>query len=108
MARAMVLLLVSLCLEGSAVAALGADESLAILPGKFTLNGSAARQFLLVEKSRGQQFVGQVTNDLAFSSSDTNVVRIEAGMVSPVTNGAATLRATVGNQVATTEVTVAD
>ena len=41
MARAMVLLLVSLCLEGSAVAALGADESLAILPGKFTLNGSA-------------------------------------------------------------------
>src|SRR5437879_3886377 len=104
MAKATVLLLVSLCLRGLAAGALGADEALVILPGKFTLNGPAARQFLLVEKVRGQQFIGQVTNDLAFSSSDTNVVRIEAGVALPVTNGAVTLRATVRNQVATAEV----
>ena len=83
-----------------------AKESIVILPGKFKLNGTAAQQGLLVEQFRDHHYVGQVTNDLTFSSSDTNVVTIKEGVAMPVRNGTATIRAKWGNQTATAEATV--
>ena len=53
---------------------------------------------MIVEKFCDNQFVGQVTNGISFSSSDTNIVRIEANEILPVEDGAATIRAKVGGQ----------
>ncbi|MDB6113026.1 MAG: hypothetical protein JWR69_4776 [Pedosphaera sp.] len=83
-----------------------AAESIAILPGKFKLSGTAARQSLLVERFKGPLFGGQVTNGVVFSSSDTNVLKIEAGVALPVKNGVVTIRAQVGRQTAVAEVSV--
>jgi hypothetical protein len=85
---------------------LQAAESITILPGKFKLSGTAARQLLLVERFKDQLFLGQVTNGIVFSSSDTNVLKIEAGVALPLKNGAATIRARVGRQTAVAEVSV--
>jgi len=78
------------------------------VPAKFALNGSAARQQLLVEKFQDQQFVGQITNGVMFSSSDSNLVKIENGVALPVADGTVTIRAKVDNRVATAQVTVTD
>ena len=42
--------------------AIRAADSLAILPGNFTLSGPAARQTLLLERGDGKHFTGQVTS----------------------------------------------
>lgn len=83
-----------------------AAESIAILPGNFTLSGSAARQRLMVEEIKDTLFAGQVTNGVAFSSSDASVLKIEKGLASPLKNGTVTLKAVVGKQTATATVTV--
>src|SRR6266542_4439557 len=85
-----------------------AADSLVIVPAKFALNGSAARQQLLVEQFADEQFVGQITNAVMFSSSDTNLVRIENDVALPVANGTATIRAKLDNRVATAQVKVTD
>ena len=83
-----------------------AGESLTIIPAKFTLSGSAARQQLLLEHVEGKQFVGQVTEDIAFTSSNSKIVQIVEGAAVPVGNGTATLTARHGKRTATTQVTV--
>src|SRR5439155_7477761 len=55
---------------------------------------------------RGDQFVGQITNGLELSSSDSSVVRIEHGAAVPLKNGTATIRAKAGKDTAMTAVTV--
>ena len=69
----------------------GVAEQLAILPSDIVLTGPEAQQKLLVERIRDGQFVGQVINQIEFSSSDPAVVRIEKGVAMPVKNGAATI-----------------
>src|SRR6266853_4806005 len=81
-------------------------EQLAILPSDIVLTGPEARQKLLIERIRDGQFIGQVTNQIEFSSSDPAVVRIEKGVAMPVKNGAATIVAKAGKQSATGRVTV--
>jgi hypothetical protein len=96
----------SLCLgaltAGSAIAA----ESLVIIPQKFTLTGQSAHQLLVIEKLHDKQFVGQITNDISFVSSDPKVLKIENGVALPVTNGKATIAAKIGKRTAKAEVTV--
>ena len=89
-----------------AVNTLQAAESIAILPGNFTLSGSAARQRLLVEHFKDNMFAGQITNGITFNSSDTNILKIDNDLALPLKNGAVTIRATVGKQTATAKVTV--
>ena len=84
----------------------GGAETVALLPAKFILNGPAARQQLLFERLDGNHFVGQVTNEVSFSSSRPDIVRIESGFAFPLTNGAATLVARAGDQEAWAEVSV--
>ncbi len=82
-------------------------EELQLLPGDFTLTGSAARQSLVLESFDGRNATGPVTNDVTFISSDPAVVRIEDGVALPVADGAATITATVGERSASLEATVA-
>ena len=81
-------------------------ESLVILPPKFTLTGTQARQTLLAERFADGHFAGQLTDGITFSSSDPNVVRIEKGTALPVGDGRATVSVVLGERRATAEVTV--
>jgi len=82
-------------------------ENSAILPLKFELRGPAARQQLLLEQKRDNQFAGQITDEVTFKSSDPKVLRIEGDVALPVTNGAATVTAKSRDISATAEVVVA-
>ena len=83
-----------------------ASESLAILPAKFKLSGTAARQQLLVERLKDNLFVGQVTNGVSFTSSDPAVLKIENGLALPLKNGTVKIEAKVGRKTAIAEVAV--
>jgi hypothetical protein len=88
--------------------ALAAAEpaTLEIIPKKLVLHGAAARQRLLLELWRGNNYRGQITNGLVFESSDSRIVKITNGVAFPVANGVAKLLAKAGGQTATAEVTV--
>ncbi|HEU0038291.1 MAG TPA: DUF1549 domain-containing protein, partial [Verrucomicrobiae bacterium] len=83
-----------------------AKNAIVIVPDEIKLTGKAASHQLIVEKFCDNQFVGQVTNGISFSSSDTNIVRIEANEAVPVKDGAVTIRARVGGQTATARVII--
>ncbi len=83
-----------------------AGESLTVIPANFTLDGTAARQQLLLERVEGKQFIGQITEDVTYTSSNPKVVEIVEGAAVPVGNGTATLTARNGKRTAKTQVTV--
>jgi hypothetical protein len=82
-----------------------AADKVAILPSNITLTSPAARQQLLLEKTRDGQFVGQVTNG-EFTSSAPEILRIENGVALPLKNGSATISAKSGKQSAKVQVTI--
>jgi hypothetical protein len=85
------------------------DEELAVLPERFVLSGSAGRQPLLVERRRGEDFIGDIAKaDIVWTSSNPQVAIVKDGVALPLGNGAATLTAKIGNQSATAQVTVAE
>lgn len=71
----------------------GSATTLVLLPAGIKLNGPTARQQLLVEQLGARGFEGQPTNEIVFSSSDTNIARIENGVLIPVKDGSATIHA---------------
>jgi hypothetical protein len=79
---------------------------LVVLPERFTLSGSTARQPLLVESRRGDDFVAEVAGGIEWKSSDPKVVAVKDGVAIPVADGHAVLTAKVGLQTATADVTV--
>src|SRR3984957_15402149 len=83
-----------------------APDSLAILPGDFTLSGSVARQMLVVENMHEGRAVGAV-RDATLASSDEKIVRLEGKIAVPVANGKAKITATDHGQTTTINVTVA-
>src|SRR5436190_18798544 len=83
-----------------------AASTLVILPNRITLTGPEARQQLIVEKVRDQQYVGQLTNAVDCVSSDPAVVRIDQGAAVPVKNGAATISVKAGTSSASVPVMV--
>jgi hypothetical protein len=91
-------------LFASVVAARAGD--FAILPSNIVLRGPAARQHLLLEGTGNQQFIGEITNAIEWTSSDPSVVKFESGSAIPVKDGSATLRAKAGNQIATAQIKV--
>ncbi len=90
----------------AAVTSVVAADSLAILPGEFTLSGSNARQQLLVEHVQSNEFVGQVRAGVTFTSSNERVVKIENSVAIPVGNGVAQITASDGKQSTRANVTV--
>ncbi|HEV3022953.1 MAG TPA: Ig-like domain-containing protein, partial [Pirellulales bacterium] len=83
-----------------------ADESLVLLPAEIKLSGSEAVQKLLVEQVRDGHFVGQLTADLVFESSNPEVVAVEEGEARPKANGQATITVKAGGRMAAAVVTV--
>lgn len=81
-------------------------ESLALLPAKFTLDGPAAEQRLVLELADGKTLLGQVTNGVTFTSSNPKVVRVEDGLAIAVGNGTATVTGKSGRSSAKAEVRV--
>jgi hypothetical protein len=93
------------CIRGEA--AVG-KQTLEILPRKTALRGADARQRLLVELARDGHYLGQAPSDgLILESSNPKIVRVDKdGVLTPVSDGVATIRATRRGQTAKTEVTV--
>jgi hypothetical protein len=89
-----------------ATCSLRADESLVLLPAKFTLTGAFARQKVLVETTIDKQITGELANDVALTSSDPKIVAIEGTTILPLTNGSVTITAKSGDRSATAQVTV--
>jgi hypothetical protein len=83
-----------------------AKDSIAIIPNQIKLSGKEARQLLIVEQVRDGQFAGQITNDLSFSSTDNQIVKVEQGVAVPLKNGTATIRLKTDKQSALAQVTV--
>ena len=82
------------------------DAAIGIIPERITLSGPAGRQQLIVERIERKQAVGQITNAIEFTSSDTNVVRVTGGIAIPVRDGKATIRVKAGRETATAAVVV--
>jgi hypothetical protein len=97
--------LVLLVLAGSS---LRAAETATIIPGKFTLSGPGSYQQLLVERLAENRFVGQITNEVVFVSSDTKVVQVIGGTATPVGDGKATITVRIGDKTVTAEAVVTD
>ncbi|MDB5171795.1 MAG: hypothetical protein JWN51_568, partial [Phycisphaerales bacterium] len=81
------------------------QDDIAILPRDFTLAGPVARQTLLVEKLHEGRAIGEA-EDVSFTSSDPNVLKIHGKTAVPMGNGKATLTATSGDRTASAPVTV--
>jgi hypothetical protein len=91
---------------GLAVPAAAAD-GLAILPASTTLSGPGASQRLVVETRSGGAFTGDLTPRARFVSSNPRIVMVDAqGTLRPVSDGAATVTAIVGQRRITSPVRV--
>src|SRR5436189_2616828 len=64
-----------------------AEETIALVPGQFTLHGRGAKQLLLVERLDNGHFIGQLTNGVALASSNPDVLEIKDGTAAAVSNG---------------------
>ena len=89
----------------SAISAQAAD-GIALLPAKVDLHGPFAQQQVLAEKIDGTHLIGQITNEISLTASDSKVVKIDGTTIIPLTNGTATITAKHGDQTATNIVTV--
>ncbi len=100
---------VLLVLTASSAIASGEPETgIVVLPQTIVLNGPQSSQRLLVEFLSDGRFVGvpNATGSVSWSSADPDVVRVEAGVVWPVHNGAAAITATVDGRTASAQVEV--
>ena len=81
-------------------------SSIALEPAKFELRGNRAQQQLLVTGKYGSEQVRDLTSMATYTSSNTDVVKIEDGIARPVANGNAKIVAVVGGQQASIDVVV--
>ena len=85
---------------------LAAEESLAILPAETTLSSPRSSQRLLLQRRAGGEYTGQVTEDVAWTSSDAGVAVVRDGVVRPQGDGETTITAQAGDKTATAKVIV--
>ncbi len=89
------------------VGVLGAEPpQVAIFPAKFSLLGPEARQRLLVHRVQAGVSLGGVQEPVRWSVEPPGVVEVDQGVVRPLKNGKAIIRAQVGSQQATAQVSV--
>ncbi|HEY3966028.1 MAG TPA: Ig-like domain-containing protein, partial [Planctomycetaceae bacterium] len=80
---------------------------LTILPPQPVLSGPHAVQQLVVEQMRGGQFLGDVTGKVKFASLNPEVALVSlAGIVTPVADGTAMIRAEIDGRLVETPVAV--
>ena len=95
-----------LALALPACPAAGAADTIALVPGSFTLDGPAARQRIVVERQRDAQNVGAVTEGVQFTIDDPAVLKIADGLAIPLADGRTRLTATVDGQTASAQIEV--
>lgn len=83
------------------------ESKLVILPEKFTLSGTNAKQSLLVGEMQNGEFLGHLSR-VSLRSSNPDVVKIVNGQAIPTGNGTATITAQRGRQKAVARVTVVE
>jgi hypothetical protein len=110
-ARQIIFVICSMIVSGIITATLAHAQTqpspaIAILPGDFTLTGPAARQALVVERIRDGKDAGERTDGVTFASGDDSIVKIDAGVALPVSDGSTTVTARAGDRSATVKVTV--
>ena len=82
-------------------------ESLVVIPAEVHLTGPEAQQYLLAERVLNGRMIGQAEMP-EWSSSDEKVVAVEGGVLTPRSNGIATVHVKAGGLSATAKVTVSD
>jgi len=87
-------------------ASCAAEDSVVVLPTRFTLDGENAEQHLLVERLKEGEFIGNLIDGVTLDSSNPNVVVIEDNVARPVSNGQATIIAVVTGEQFKADVTV--
>jgi hypothetical protein len=75
------------------VSAISREGRLVSLPTEIQLSSPEARQTLIVQWQNDSGFLEQQVGDVAFTSSDEKVARVEDGIVVPVANGSAEITA---------------
>jgi hypothetical protein len=93
MIRAFARSLAFVCSAFLATSVAGAAEELAIFPAEFELHGSAARQLIVVERKSGADFVGDISGEATLTAEPANIVKIENGVVVPLSDGETVLTA---------------
>ena len=88
------------------MAAVVASDKIAIVPAHVRLDGSEARQTLLVTLVDGPLVTGSIRSGLEWSSSDERIAKVVDGSVVPVGNGTATISVMANELTATATVTV--
>lgn len=84
------------------------DSPFALIPATSTLTGPHSSQHLLVETVTEDRFSGDKTEQAKFSTSDPAVASVDdAGIVRPVSDGEATITATIDGKTATATISVA-
>lgn len=81
-------------------------KDIVVLPSKVKLSGPEASQFLIVHFVDQENVLGPVNAQVAFQSSDLKVVKVENNIAIPLSNGKATITATVGEKSNTVHVQV--
>ena len=77
-----------------------------VLPAESSLSTPESRQRLVVQETEKGEVGSQVVGTVEWSSSDPAIAQVSGGVVTPVGNGQATIKAKVGDQVASARVTV--
>jgi hypothetical protein len=107
MRRTLLIVAAACAFQGRALAVAGADGALVLLPPECTLTTPESVQRLLLQRTAAGEPAGQVTQEIAWSSSDPRVATVADGVVTPAGDGSAIIRARVGGQAASMKVVVA-
>jgi hypothetical protein len=83
-----------------------APEQFALFPSDLRLSTPESRQQLIVQEIERGEVGRQQTSGIEWSSSDPNIATVNAGLVSPISDGRATITAKIGGQTTTASVTV--
>jgi hypothetical protein len=83
-----------------------AQDGIQILPPSLTLSGPEARHQLIAQSKTGDTLRAQIREGLSYESSNPDVAEVEDGLVTPRSNGTATVTIKAGEFSATAEVTV--
>ena len=101
------LVLLAASFFGSSAARAAESADFVILPPKPILSGPHATEQLVVEKLRNGQASADLTGTARFTSLNPNIAAVSpAGLVTPMADGIATIRAEVDGQILETQVEV--